>query len=60
MIDEPLHDLVGATLRRAVRSGVAEYCRDEAIRLLAYRPLGGERADLGRGVARIADADPSA
>ncbi|MEO8449428.1 MAG: aldo/keto reductase [Gemmatimonadota bacterium] len=28
----------------ALRGGVAEYCRDEAIRLLAYRPLGGERA----------------
>lgn len=27
-----------------LRNGVAEYCRDEGIRLLAYRPLGGERA----------------
>ena len=27
-----------------LRNGVAEYCRDHDIRLLAYRPLGGERA----------------
>ena len=27
-----------------LRNGVAEYCRDHAIRLLAYRPLGGDRA----------------
>src|SRR5438094_299483 len=27
-----------------LRNGVAEYCRDNAIRLIAYRPLGGERA----------------
>jgi aryl-alcohol dehydrogenase-like predicted oxidoreductase len=27
-----------------LRNGVAEYCRDHGIRLLAYRPLGGERA----------------
>lgn len=26
-----------------LRNGVAEYCRDEGIRLLAYRPLGGDR-----------------
>src|SRR6185503_13662217 len=26
-----------------LRNGVAEYCRDQGIRLLAYRPLGGER-----------------
>ena len=25
------------------RNGVAEYCRDHGIRLIAYRPLGGER-----------------
>lgn len=32
-----------------LRNGVAEYCRDNAIRLIAYRPLGGERAKrLGR------------
>src|SRR4029077_9721780 len=32
-----------------LRNGVAEYCRDHAIRLIAYRPLGGERASrLGR------------
>src|SRR5262245_5139363 len=27
-----------------LRNGVAEYCRDTGIRLIAYRPLGGERA----------------
>ena len=27
-----------------LRNGVAEYCRDHGIRLLAHRPLGGERA----------------
>ena len=27
----------------SLRNGVAEYCRDEGIRLIAYRPLGGER-----------------
>ncbi len=27
-----------------LRNGVAEYCRDHGIRLIAYRPLGGERA----------------
>jgi aryl-alcohol dehydrogenase-like predicted oxidoreductase len=26
-----------------LRNGVAEYCRDNGIRLFAYRPLGGER-----------------
>lgn len=26
-----------------LRNGVAEYCRDQGIRLLAYRPLGGQR-----------------
>ena len=26
-----------------LRNGVAEYCRDQGIRLVAYRPLGGER-----------------
>jgi aryl-alcohol dehydrogenase-like predicted oxidoreductase len=26
-----------------LRNGVAEYCRDKGIRLIAYRPLGGER-----------------
>jgi aryl-alcohol dehydrogenase-like predicted oxidoreductase/histidinol phosphatase-like enzyme len=32
-----------------LRNGVAEYCRDEGIQLIAYRPLGGERAArLGR------------
>ena len=27
-----------------LRNGVAEYCRDHGIRLIAHRPLGGERA----------------
>lgn len=27
-----------------LRNGVAEYCRDNGIRLIAYRPLGGDRA----------------
>ncbi|MEP7347784.1 MAG: aldo/keto reductase, partial [Gemmatimonadaceae bacterium] len=27
-----------------LHNGVAEYCRDEGIRLIAYRPLGGARA----------------
>lgn len=32
-----------------LRNGVAEYCRDHGIQLIAYRPLGGERAaKLGR------------
>ena len=32
-----------------LRNGVAEYCREHAIRLIAYRPLGGERVTrLGR------------
>ena len=26
-----------------LRNGVGEYCRDQGIRLIAYRPLGGER-----------------
>ena len=26
-----------------LRNGVAEYCKDQGIRLIAYRPLGGER-----------------
>jgi aryl-alcohol dehydrogenase-like predicted oxidoreductase len=28
----------------SLRNGVAEYCRDHHIRLIAYRPLGGDRA----------------
>jgi len=28
-----------------LRNGVAEYCRDHGIRLIAYRPLGGERVN---------------
>lgn len=28
-----------------LRNGVAEYCRDEGIRLVAYRPLGGQNVD---------------
>ena len=32
-----------------LRNGVAEFCRDEDIQLLAYRPLGGERVrQLGK------------
>jgi aryl-alcohol dehydrogenase-like predicted oxidoreductase/histidinol phosphatase-like enzyme len=27
----------------SLRNGVAEYCRDRGIRLIAYRPLGGDR-----------------
>jgi aryl-alcohol dehydrogenase-like predicted oxidoreductase/histidinol phosphatase-like enzyme/predicted kinase len=40
-----------------LRNGVAEYCRDAGIRLIAYRPLGGDRVrQLGRDVvlSRIA------
>jgi aryl-alcohol dehydrogenase-like predicted oxidoreductase/histidinol phosphatase-like enzyme len=40
-----------------LRNGVAEYCRENGIRLIAYRPLGGERAKrVGRDaeVARVA------
>lgn len=34
-----------------LRNGVAEYCRDHGIRLIAYRPLGGERIrQLSRNV----------
>jgi aryl-alcohol dehydrogenase-like predicted oxidoreductase len=34
-----------------LRNGVAEYCRDSGIRLIAYRPLGGERVSrLARDV----------
>jgi aryl-alcohol dehydrogenase-like predicted oxidoreductase/predicted kinase len=33
----------------SLRNGVAEYCRDSGIRVIAYRPLGGDRAKrLGR------------
>jgi aryl-alcohol dehydrogenase-like predicted oxidoreductase len=36
------------------RNGVAEYCRDHGIRLIAYRPLGGERASrLARDTALV-------
>jgi len=40
-----------------LRNGVAEYCRDNRIELIAYRPLGGDRAkQLAKNqiVARIA------
>jgi len=40
-----------------LRNGVAEYCRDNGLRLIAYRPLGGERIkQLGRDpdLSRIA------
>jgi aryl-alcohol dehydrogenase-like predicted oxidoreductase/histidinol phosphatase-like enzyme len=33
----------------SLRNGVAEYCRDEGIRLIAYRPLGG-----ASGIGRVA------
>jgi aryl-alcohol dehydrogenase-like predicted oxidoreductase/histidinol phosphatase-like enzyme len=33
----------------SLRNGVAEYCRDEGIRLIAYRPLGG-----ASGIGRLA------
>jgi len=43
----------------SLRNGVAEYCRDHGIRLIAYRPLGGDRvgrltrdADLAEVAAR--------
>src|SRR6185436_475242 len=36
----------------SLRNGVAEYCRDRAIQLIAYRPLGGDRVkQLGRNAA---------
>lgn len=41
-----------------LRNGVAEYCADEGIRLIAYRPLGGERVrQLARDtvLARVAE-----
>jgi aryl-alcohol dehydrogenase-like predicted oxidoreductase/histidinol phosphatase-like enzyme len=41
----------------SLRNGVAEYCRDDNIRLIAHRPLGGERVkQLARNavVSRIA------
>ncbi len=41
----------------SLRNGVAEYCRDNGIRVIAYRPLGGERVkQLARDplLARIA------
>jgi adenylate kinase family enzyme len=41
-----------------LRNGVAEYCRDHDIRLIAYRPLGGERRkSLARDVVLRAIAD---
>jgi aryl-alcohol dehydrogenase-like predicted oxidoreductase/histidinol phosphatase-like enzyme len=46
------------------RNGVAEYCRDHGIRLIAYRPLGGGRAGaLGQDallnhIAAYHDASP--
>ena len=48
-----------------LRNGVAEYCRDQGIRLIAYRPLGGDRANrLARNavlveVASRHDATPA-
>jgi aryl-alcohol dehydrogenase-like predicted oxidoreductase/histidinol phosphatase-like enzyme len=34
---------LGALDDENLRNGVAEYCRDHGIRLIAYRPLGGEK-----------------
>jgi aryl-alcohol dehydrogenase-like predicted oxidoreductase/predicted kinase/histidinol phosphatase-like enzyme len=40
-----------------LKSGVAEYCRDQGIRLIAHRPLGGERVkSLSRDAALSAIA----
>jgi aryl-alcohol dehydrogenase-like predicted oxidoreductase/predicted kinase len=42
----------------SLRNGVAEYCRDNGIRLIAYRPLGGDRRKaLGRDVVLRMIAD---
>jgi aryl-alcohol dehydrogenase-like predicted oxidoreductase len=41
----------------SLRNGVAEYCREHEIRLIAYRPLGGDRAKAlakNASVVRIA------
>jgi len=41
-----------------LRNGVAEYCRDNGIQLIAYRPLGGERRrQLARDVTLTTIAD---
>ena len=40
----------------SLRNGVAEYCRDHGIRLIAYRPLGGERASRLARDPVLADA----
>ncbi len=41
-----------------LRNGVAEYCRDHGIRLIAHRPLGGDRRkSLARDVVLRAIAD---
>ena len=41
-----------------LRNGVAEYCRDNGIRLIAYRPLGGDRRkSLARDVVLRTVAD---
>lgn len=42
-----------------LRNGVAEYCKDHGIRLIAYRPLGGvdSVARLGRNIALTAVAE---
>jgi aryl-alcohol dehydrogenase-like predicted oxidoreductase/predicted kinase len=42
----------------SLRNGVAEYCRDSGIRLIAYRPLGGDRRkSLARDIVLRAIAD---
>jgi aryl-alcohol dehydrogenase-like predicted oxidoreductase/predicted kinase len=37
---------LGPLNEERLHNGVAEYCRDNGIRLLAYRPLGGDRRKL--------------
>jgi aryl-alcohol dehydrogenase-like predicted oxidoreductase len=55
---------IGVLDPSGLRNGVAEYCRDEGIRLIAYRPLGGDRADrlamdeVLRAIGRQHDATP--
>jgi aryl-alcohol dehydrogenase-like predicted oxidoreductase/adenylate kinase family enzyme len=55
---------LGALDDENLRNGVAEYCRDQGIRLVAYRPLGGDRRKalardvMLRGVAERNGATP--
>ena len=49
---------LGPLSDEALRNGVAEYCRDNGIRLIAYRPVGGDRRKLlARDVVLRAVAD---